>query len=184
MHAGLKVFERNSNNSPCRCDHRVTQEGASLLLPHMRKRVVWLEPADFGLCVHGGQVFFEALSEEARAALTPLEPGALICACSPGAAAGRHAATAVAPLVVVTWRARGENMNVLCNKNELHNLSRRLSALGYAVPERPARPAGGAAAPAAAATGDGAADGGDPAPEDGEVEEATGAEEAMETADR
>ena len=58
----------------------MTQEGASLLLPHMRKRVVWLEPADFGLCVHGGQVFFEALSEEARAALSPLEPGALICA--------------------------------------------------------------------------------------------------------
>ena len=158
MSTGLKIFEKNSNNSGG-SKYRLVQEAAHVAEPFMDgSRRVAFTGADLACLVardmeRGGTVSTDGVLEPTTAAaVKALEPGAFL-AILEGSGAPEQAASsssssssssslssagadaeASEKLMVVCWRGRSDgSFNVMCSKESLYVIGHRLVSRGVTV---------------------------------------------------
>lgn len=147
---GLKIFEKNSNNSGGSL-YRLVQEAAHVVEPFMDgSRRVAFTGADLACLVardmdRGGTVGTDGVLEPATAvAVKALKPGAFLAilegsgppeqGASSSLSSAGAAAEASEKLMVVCWRGRSDtNFNVMCSKESLYVIGHRLVSRGVKV---------------------------------------------------
>mmetsp|Transcript_45169 Transcript_45169/g.78172 ORF Transcript_45169/g.78172 Transcript_45169/m.78172 type:complete len:224 (-) Transcript_45169:199-870(-) len=121
---GLKVFELNTN--ALENQYRICQEGAAYVIPHIRKRCVQIGAEDFAKMLEGGQLGFDKFSPAFREAVAPLEGGAFVVTLD------HEIAKKDPSLFLIAWRSRGQSINLLVSKKELHSRRQQFQHYGLA----------------------------------------------------
>jgi len=125
---GLKIFEKNSH---AELEHyRICQEGAAYVLPHVTRRVVHTDPADFLQLLKGGQQYFDVFSSSWVEKVQPLHAGVFVVLLQTDR-------PIEPPLSLIAWRGRSPSVNLMVNKKELHSQKELLAHLGFVAEARP-----------------------------------------------
>jgi hypothetical protein len=141
IHTGLRGFARNNrNNADTVVKYRVCQEGIHYLVPHMKKRVYYVNEDDFrtaiktpGKTMHLS-VFSDDLAEQVRSA----SPGSIVFVLGSthrnqqetnGITSALLDTTRVPACAVVMWKCRGESIDCLVAKVEIDGILSMLDAM-------------------------------------------------------
>lgn len=121
INSGLKGFTRC--NKDCDVGYRISQEGVHFVAPHMTKRKLVAELADFEKCLGSGNVAIGSFSEEFAAQVRALSFGAFVV-CLKG-----FETDYIKKLVLVSWRCRSDNINTMANQAEKDGMKSKLRSV-------------------------------------------------------
>jgi len=124
--SGVKGFVRNTNKDTT-APYRISQEGIHFLLPHMTKRKVAIEEADFLACMAGDgkTILLATFSDAFNAIVQPLSSGPFVATLKGYESNNMYARK----LALVMWRCRNEAVNCLVNKTEVESMKSKVASL-------------------------------------------------------
>eukprot|EP00555_Chaetoceros_dichaeta_P009464 CAMPEP_0198265676 /NCGR_PEP_ID=MMETSP1447-20131203/23993_1 /TAXON_ID=420782 /ORGANISM="Chaetoceros dichaeta, Strain CCMP1751" /LENGTH=465 /DNA_ID=CAMNT_0043955295 /DNA_START=1 /DNA_END=1398 /DNA_ORIENTATION=+ len=122
--SGLRAFERGNRDGVVR--YRPCQECVHFVAPHMSKRKIIANLADFNACLNIGYIKAESFSDGMAQKVKEFSTGAFVVALE-----GFETNT-VKKMFLVMWRCRGENgtSNCLVAKMEQEGMKSKLRAFG------------------------------------------------------
>jgi 16S rRNA C967 or C1407 C5-methylase (RsmB/RsmF family) len=118
---GLKGFMKNSKE--CEVEYRVAQEAIHFIAPHMSKRKLVADVADFEKCLESSSVDIKNFSENFRDQVRKLSMGSFVVSLK------GYEDDYLKKLVVVMWRCRGDALNYLVTQAEIDGLMSKLRAV-------------------------------------------------------
>jgi len=122
--SGLRAFERNKRDGVMR--YRPVQESIHFVAPHMSKRKIIANLADFKNCINAGCIKPESFSESMAEKIKNFSIGAFVVALE------GFETNVAKKMFLVMWRCRGDNGNSNClvSKMEQDGMKSKLKAFG------------------------------------------------------
>uniref|UniRef100_A0A0D6R5Z1 SAM-dependent MTase RsmB/NOP-type domain-containing protein n=1 Tax=Araucaria cunninghamii TaxID=56994 RepID=A0A0D6R5Z1_ARACU len=143
---GLKMFERQTaKDGASPCAYRISSEGLPLLIPYMRRQILYASLVDFRLLLSSRTLPFKAFQDPKFATeVLELEPGCCVIVLRRDGAdtnnlclASNLASSENPPIVVGCWKGR-TNLSLMVSKLESQELLGRIFfRYGKEIPEVP-----------------------------------------------
>jgi hypothetical protein len=138
IHTGLRGFARNNrNNADTEVKYRVCQEGIQYLVPHMKKRIYYVNQDDFrtSLATPGKTMHLSTFSNDLAEQVRSVSPGAIVLVFDPtkfNISIENEQDITSQPMpnfAAVMWKCRGDSLDCLVAKVEIDGLISMLDSM-------------------------------------------------------
>ncbi|KAG0524781.1 hypothetical protein BDA96_07G241000 [Sorghum bicolor] len=123
---GVKMFERHRSKVACPCAYRLSYEGLSLLLPYIRKRILYASPIDFHRLLQYRSInFAHFLDTRFGEQAASLMLGCCVVVLLEGHKHVDSISKDPSTIAIVCWRGKG-TMNVMVSPSDRKDLLERM----------------------------------------------------------